>query len=100
VTGLPTVQRLSGGADLATAPYVPGVRDALLQALFASSSSLSISVFQDLFGWTDRINVPSTVADHNWTFRLPWPVDRLDAVPEARERQAALLAWSRQFERV
>jgi 4-alpha-glucanotransferase len=99
VTGLPTVQRLSGGADLATAPYVPGVRDALLQALFASSSSLSISVFQDLFGWTDRINVPSTVADHNWTFRLPWPVDRLDAVPEARERQAALLTWSRQFDR-
>ena len=45
---------------------------------------------QDVFGWRDRINVPATVSDGNWTYRLPWPVDQLDAQPEARERQAAL----------
>ena len=38
---------------------------------------------------------PATVNDRNWTFRLPWPVDRLDDVPEARERQACLQAWAR-----
>jgi hypothetical protein len=30
------------------------------------------------------------VADSNWVFRLPWHVDQLDEIPEARERQAAL----------
>jgi 4-alpha-glucanotransferase len=99
VIGLPTVQRLSGGSELAAAPYLPSIRDALLQALFASSSTLSINVIQDLFGWSDRINIPSTVTSDNWTFRLPWPVDRLEAEPEARERQATLLAWSQQFDR-
>ena len=30
---------------------------------------------QDLFGWRDRINTPATVGPHNWTWRLPWPID-------------------------
>ncbi|HEX4346386.1 MAG TPA: hypothetical protein VHZ73_02375, partial [Vicinamibacterales bacterium] len=48
----------------------------------------------DVFGWRARINVPAAVNETNWTFRLPWPVDQLDAAPEARERQARLHAWS------
>ena len=32
---------------------------------------------QDVFGWRDRINQPATVGDQNWTWRLPWPSDRL-----------------------
>jgi 4-alpha-glucanotransferase len=43
---------------------------------------------QDVFGWRDRINTPATVNDHNWTWRLPWPVDELPAVPAAAERAA------------
>jgi len=42
--------------------------------------------------WTDRINVPALIDDSNWTWRLPWPVDALDAQPEAAERQQALRA--------
>jgi 4-alpha-glucanotransferase len=99
VSRLPTIQRLTDGADLAGAPYIPVVRDTLLQALFLSRSDLSLNVIQDLFGWRDRINAPSTVNEDNWTFRLPWPADRLDDVPEARERQAALRAWTRQSDR-
>ncbi len=41
---------------------------------------------QDVFGWTDRINVPATVGDRNWTWRLPWRVDQLTHVPAATER--------------
>ena len=87
VSGLPTLRQVSGGADLAHAEYEPVVRDVLLEALFASGSDLLLLPVQDAFGWRDRINEPATVNDQNWTFRLPWPFDRLSDEPEARERQ-------------
>ena len=71
------------------------IRDALLQALFRAGSDLVIVPFQDLFGWRDRVNVPGVVNDENWTWRLPWPVDELDALPEARERAAFSAPWRR-----
>jgi 4-alpha-glucanotransferase len=66
----------------------------------ASGSDLTLFPIQDVFGWRDRINVPATVNESNWTFRLPWSVDRLDDVPEARERQACLRAWSEKHGRI
>jgi 4-alpha-glucanotransferase len=77
----------------------PAVRDALLEALFASGSDLLTLPVQDVFGWTDRINVPALIGDSNWTWRLPWPVDELDAQPEAAERQQALRRWSERHAR-
>ena len=102
VSALPTIQRLTGGAglaNLASGRCNPRVRDTLLEALFASGSDLLLLPIQDAFGWRDRINEPATVNDENWTFRLPWPCDRLDAVPEARERQATLRAWTERHRR-
>jgi 4-alpha-glucanotransferase len=81
-------------APAADGPFGPGVRDALLEALYASGSDLLVLPIQDVFGWTDRINVPATVTDSNWTWRLPWPVDKIDAQPEAAERQRALRRWA------
>jgi 4-alpha-glucanotransferase len=75
------------------------VRDALLEALFTSGSDLALLPIQDVFGWRDRINDPAMVADSNWVFRLPWPSDRLDEEPDARERQQQLRAWVQQFGR-
>ena len=75
------------------------MRDVLLEALFASGSDLLLLPVQDVFGWRDRINEPATVSDDNWTYRLPWPVDQLDEVPEARERQDQLRAWSERYAR-
>lgn len=80
--------------DLATAAFDDRVRDVLLEALYASGSDLVILPIQDVFGWRDRINVPATITGENWTFRLPWPVDRLHEIPEARERAATLKAWA------
>jgi 4-alpha-glucanotransferase len=79
--------------DLARAPY-ERVRDVLLDALVGSGSDLVLLPIQDVFGWRDRINNPSVVAESNWVFRLPWFTDRLDAVADARERQATLKAWA------
>ena len=78
----------------------PTVRDVLLEALFASGSDLLLLPVQDAFGWRDRINEPATVTDDNWTYRLPWPVDQLDEVPEARERKDQLRAWSERYGRI
>ena len=100
VAELPTVRRLSGAGVELTAAYSGAVRDALIEALLASGSNLTLLPVQDVFGWRDRINEPATVTDDNWTFRLPWPVDRLDEVPEARECRARLRAWSETHRRI
>jgi 4-alpha-glucanotransferase len=71
----------------------------LLESLFAARSQILVLPIQDVFGWPDRINEPATIGDHNWTFRLPWYSDRLDDVPEARERKAQLQAWSQKYGR-
>jgi len=81
-------------------PFTPPLRDALLAALYASGSRLLTLPVQDVFGWTDRINVPGLVDDSNWTWKLPWPVDGFDDEPEARERQATLRGWAQRFGRV
>jgi len=51
-----------------------------------------------VFGWRERINEPATVNDSNWTFRLPWPSNRLDEF--AGERQSALRAWAEHYRRI
>jgi len=96
---LPTVQRLSEGRGIVDGPYIPTVRDVLLESLYSSASNLVLVPVQDVFGWPDRINQPATVTEKNWTFRLPWPADRLDDVAEARERRETLARWSERHAR-
>ena len=67
-------------------PFCDRIRDAFLEVLFAAGADFVIVPIQDLFGWRDRINTPATVAETNWTWRLPWPVDDMDVEVEARER--------------
>lgn len=97
---LASLRRLTGGRVLAEDAYTPAVRDAVLEALLASPADLFIAPIQDLFGWTDRINVPATVTAENWTFKLPWPVDALAGVAEARERQHVLRGWCDRYGRI
>ena len=73
---------------------------AMLGALHASGSDLLILPVQDVFGWRDRINQPATVGDMNWTWRLPWPSDRLDDQSEARAVAAKLKAWAVEGKRI
>ena len=96
---LDTIQQLAGG-DLARVPFGPEVRDILIEALFASPSNLLLLPLQDVFGWRHRINEPATVCEDNWTFRLPWPSDRLNAVPEACERASRLRTLAERYRRL
>lgn len=77
--------RESGIPDPAM-PWSAALRDAVLALVYRSASEELFLPLQDLFGWFDRINVPGTVGDHNWTWRLPWPVDGLPQIPDAIER--------------
>jgi 4-alpha-glucanotransferase len=80
--------------------YSPRLRDALLTALFGAGSDLVLLPMQDIFGWTDRINIPAVVTEHNWTWRLPWPVDAMRNEPEASERSEFLERLSRRMQRI
>jgi 4-alpha-glucanotransferase len=55
----------------------PEVQAVLLGGLYAAASHLVVVPFMDAYGGRERINVPSTVADSNWTYRVPWTVDEL-----------------------
>jgi 4-alpha-glucanotransferase len=83
---------VSTGLTATTLPQT--LRAMLLEALYASRANLLILPFQDVFGWSDRINQPATVGEQNWTWRLPWPSDRLPAEPQAVEVARQLRAWS------
>jgi 4-alpha-glucanotransferase len=96
---IPMLRAIVGGLDVQTAPFTPALRDALLEVLCASGSDLLILPVQDVFGWRDRINLPATVSDTNWTYRLPWPADALGTQPEARERAARLREWAGRYGR-
>ncbi len=79
--------------------FGPVLRDALLALLIGSGSNLVLLPIQDVFGWSDRINVPATVSVDNWTYRLPWPTDDFVRRSDSRERAGALSAWCRRSER-
>jgi 4-alpha-glucanotransferase len=75
------------------------VCEALIESLAASGADLLVLPIQDVFGWRDRINQPATVRDSNWTWRLPWPVERMCSEPEAVAIAARLNAWSIKYGR-
>jgi len=87
-----------GRARALAAPGVPDeLRDALIEALYASGAGLLIVPIQDVFGWRDRINEPGTLGTLgavNWTWRLPWPSDVLSAEPEAVAAAVRLRMWA------
>jgi 4-alpha-glucanotransferase len=48
------------------------LRERIIEGIYASPSRLAICPIQDLFGWKDRINVPGTVSERNWSWRMPF----------------------------
>jgi len=75
------------------------VREALLEALYASGADILLLPIQDAFGWRDRINQPGTVSEANWAWKLPWPVDRLLLEPQAIGVANQLKEWTTRHNR-
>jgi 4-alpha-glucanotransferase len=70
--------------------WVDELRDTYLAMAYRAASSDLFLPVQDLFGWRARVNMPGTVGPENWTWCLPWPVDRWETLPEPGERAVFL----------
>jgi len=57
--------------DRAPDTFTPEVRDALLELVYRSGSDLVLLPFQDAIGSRERVNVPGTVTESNWSYRMP-----------------------------
>lgn len=99
VVTIPSVRERIDEAAASEAPARPDLspmlRAALLGALFASPARWLVLPIQDVYGWSGRINQPATVGSQNWTWRLPWPLERLSTEPDAIAVMFQLLEWSR-----
>ena len=52
-------------------PAYSKAREKILAALLDAASRIIILPIQDIIGSKDRVNVPGTLGDHNWTYRFP-----------------------------
>ena len=52
-------------------PAFTKARERILGRLLEGSSRIVILPIQDIVGSKDRVNVPGTIGDHNWTYRFP-----------------------------
>ena len=50
---------------------------ALFELLLRAGSDLALVLITELLGEKKRINTPGTVGLHNWTYRMPMPLDSL-----------------------
>lgn len=50
--------------------FTPEVHEGLLKGLFRSNSWIAIVMITDLFGSTQRFNLPGAIADSNWSERV------------------------------
>jgi 4-alpha-glucanotransferase len=75
------------------------IRDAIVSALYASSSDIVLLPIHDIFGWRERVNTPAVIDAQNWTWRLPWPVEDLQEERDGRERAVFTAELARRYQR-
>ena len=84
---LPALEPL---AKLAPVKFDEAVRDALLGLVSASGSDLLLLPFQDAVGSRERVNVPGTVNEENWSYRMSQPMSAVLADDATAVRLATL----------
>ena len=103
VLAIPSVRDRLAPEDrerMADQPGLPrALHEPLLECLYASGADILILPVQDVFGWRERINQPATTGADNWTWRMPWPSDRLGTEPAAIAVADQLQEWSRRYGR-
>ena len=92
--GQPADERLAACALLGVDPkatpraMTPAIHKALVRTIFSARSELALLLIQDVLGTRERINKPGTLGDHNWSYRLPLPIEALTRDPAAAARLA------------
>lgn len=69
-------------------PFSDRLHQAIIERLIRSGSSLVIFPIQDILGLPDQINIPATVGQHNWRFKMPVSFQDLDRIPPFKEKLA------------
>jgi 4-alpha-glucanotransferase len=74
------------------ARFDDAVRDTILGVVYGAGSDLLLLPFQDALGTRERVNVPGTVNDENWSYRMTGDVAQLLAGGATAERLRGLAA--------
>ena len=61
--------------------FTDELHEAFTRAVLQSPSWLAVFQITDVFGMTARFNTPGSVAETNWSYRLPHTVKELDEDP-------------------
>ncbi len=77
---------LAALAETSESAPEPERERALLRLLFSARSSLAMVLVTEVFGERVRINTPNTVGAHNWSYRLPAPLEELETTEALRAR--------------
>ncbi len=80
---------LGGVPDLSQ--YTPSLHEALLATAEQAGSDLCILPWQDVFASRERINLPGSISQSNWAYRIEEKVEQLP-LSEAHRNAADLLA--------
>jgi len=68
-----------------TGEFTPQLHRALLAAAEDSGSDLCVLPWQDVLGTKDRVNLPGSMSDANWAYRIDQTVEELLQVEETRK---------------
>lgn len=75
----------------ADAAFDAALRRSLLRSTYESGSFLAVLPIQDLFGWTERINLPMTASAENWNYQLPFELGPSGEVPPEIEAEGGII---------
>lgn len=71
--------------------FTPEIHRALIAAAEHAASDLCVLPWQDILGTRDRINLPGSTGDTNWSYRIAQRTEELLSDPQSR-RAAAFIA--------
>jgi len=73
-----------------TRDFTPEIHRAMLASALNSGSDLCVLPWQDVLGTRDRINLPGTMSDANWGYRIAQNAEDLLSTPETLKAAQAL----------
>jgi len=72
------------------AQFTPEVHTRVLAAAEQAASRLCVLPWQDVLGETERINLPGSVGDANWAYRIAAPVEELEGREDVQQAATRL----------
>ncbi|HZX43056.1 MAG TPA: 4-alpha-glucanotransferase, partial [Myxococcaceae bacterium] len=72
------------------AQFTSEVHTRVLAAAEQAASRLCVLPWQDVLGETERINLPGSVGDANWAYRIAAPVEELEGREDVQQAATRL----------